>query len=55
MIKENKGNVPLTISLYDPIKKWNIDFLSRKFKVGITAQLINDIERLRISYSILKK
>jgi DNA polymerase-3 subunit alpha len=54
LIKENKGNVPLTISLFDPIKKWNIDFLSRKFKVGVTAQLINDIEKLRISYSVLK-
>ena len=55
LIKSNKGNVPLTMSLYDPVKRWNIDFLSRKFKVAITAQLIEDIERLRIGYSIVKK
>ena len=55
LIKSNKGNVPLTMSLYDPVKKWNIDFLSRKFKVAITAQLIEDLERLRIGYSIVKK
>ena len=54
MIKSNKGNVPLTMSLYDPVKKWNIDFLSRKFKVAVTAQLIDELERLRIGYAVLK-
>jgi hypothetical protein len=55
MIKSNKGSVPLTMSLYDPVKKWNIDFLSRKFKVAVTAPLIEELERLHIGYSVLKK
>ena len=55
MIKRNKGSVPLTMSLYDPVKKWNIDFLSRKFKVAVTAPLIEELEQLRIGYSVLKK
>jgi hypothetical protein len=55
IIKSNKGSVPLTMSLYDPVKKWNIDFLSRKFKVAVSAPLIEELERLRIGYSVLKK
>jgi DNA polymerase-3 subunit alpha len=55
MIKSNKGSVPLTMSLYDPEKKWTIDFLSRKFKVAVTAPLIEELERLHIGYSVLKK
>ena len=55
MIKKNKGNVPLTMYLYDPEKKWNIEFLSRKFRVAVTDQLIEDLRKLQIRYSVLKK
>jgi hypothetical protein len=43
------------MSLYDPVKKWSIDFLSRKFKVAVSAPLIEELERLRIGYSVIKK
>jgi len=55
MIKRNKGNVPLTMMLHDPEKGWNIEFLSRKFKVGVTADFIKEVERLRLRYTVLKK
>ena len=55
MIKRNKGNVPLTMFLYDPEKKWNIEFLSRKFRVAVTAPLIEELTRMQIRYSVLKK
>ncbi|MBR2063896.1 MAG: DNA polymerase III subunit alpha, partial [Bacteroidales bacterium] len=55
IIKRNKGNVPLSMFLYDPEKKWNIEFLSRKFRVGVTAEFIEELERLRIRYTVLKK
>ena len=55
MIKKNKGNVPLSMFLYDPEKKWNIEFLSRKFKVAVTADFIEEIERNGIRYSVLKR
>ena len=54
MIKSNKGSIPLTMSLYDPVKKWNIEFLSRKFRVAVTAPLIEELEQLRIGYTVLK-
>ncbi|MBR5298620.1 MAG: DNA polymerase III subunit alpha [Bacteroidales bacterium] len=55
MIKRNKGNVPLTMFLYDPEKKWNIEFLSRKFRVAVTAPLIEELTRMQIRYNVLKK
>ena len=55
MIKRNKGSVPLTMFLYVPEKKWNIEFLSRKFKVAVTAQFIEDLEAMNIKYNVVKK
>ena len=55
MIKRNKGNVPLTMFLNDPEKGWNIEFLSRKFRVGVTADFINELNELQVRYSVLKK
>jgi len=55
MIKRNKGNVPLTMFLYDPEKKWNIEFLSRKFRVAVTAPFIEELNRMQIRYNVLKK
>jgi hypothetical protein len=55
MIKSNKGTVPLTMFLYDPEKKWNIEFLSRKFKVAVTAPFIDELNAAGIKYSVQKK
>ena len=55
MIKRNKGSVPLTMFLYDPEKKWNIEFLSRKFKVAVSSSLIEDLKAMNITWKVLKK
>lgn len=55
MIKKNKGTVPLTMFLYDPEKKWNIEFLSRKFRVTVTSQLIDQLKEMKIKYSVIRK
>ena len=55
MIRENKGNIPLTMYLYEPQKKWKIEFLSRKFKVAVTSQLIEELSSMNIQYSVIKK
>ena len=55
LIKKNKGNVPLSMFLYDPENKWNIEFLSRKFRVGVTAGFIEELEKLHVRYTVLKK
>ena len=55
IIKRNKGNAPLTMFLHDPEKGWNIEFLSRKFRVAVTADFIEELKKLQIRYSVLKK
>ena len=55
MIKRNKGSVPLSMFLYVPEKKWNIEFLSRKFKVAVTAEFIEELQNMNISFSVAKK
>jgi DNA polymerase-3 subunit alpha len=55
LLKKNKGNVPLTMFLYDPVKKWNIEFLSHKFKVQVTLPFIDELKELGITYNVVKK
>ena len=55
LIKKNKGTVPLSMFLFDPEKKWNIEFLSRKFRVAVTVPFIEELEKLRVRYSVIKK
>ena len=55
LIKKNKGNTPLTMFLYDPEKKWNIEFLSRKFRVAVTSDFIDHLQKIGIKYNVIKK
>ena len=55
LLKKNKGNVPLTMYLYDPGKKWNIEFLSHKFKIQITNEFLEELKTLGIRYTVSKK
>ncbi|MBQ3251158.1 MAG: DNA polymerase III subunit alpha [Bacteroidales bacterium] len=55
MLKRNKGKVPLTMFLFDPQKKWNIEFLSHKFSVQISQPFIEELKSLGIRYSVSKK
>ena len=48
IIKKNKGTVPLTMYLYDPKTRYNIEFLSRKFQIAISAPFINDLKDMNI-------
>ena len=36
-------------------KGWNIEFLSRKFRVAVTAPFIEEIQRMGIRYNVIKK
>ena len=55
LLKRNKGNVPLTMFLYDPAKKWNIEFLSHKFRIQVTLPFIEELKEMGITYSVIKK
>ena len=55
IIKKNKGTVPLTMYLYDPKTRYNIEFLSRKFQIAISAPFINDLKDMNIKYNVISK
>ena len=41
--------------LHDPIKKWNIEFLSHKFKVQITPAFLEELKKEGVKYSVVRK
>ena len=55
-IKKHKGNIPLTLFLYDPETRYRIQFYSKKFQVSVTTAFLQDIQHLGIEhYEILRK
>ena len=56
VVKRHKGNIPLTLYLYDPQTRYRIQFYSKKFQVAVTSEFIQDLHRIGIDqYEILKK
>ncbi len=54
-IRSHPGNTPLLMNVYDPVTQYRIDFLSNKFHVAVGSGLVDDIRRLDIDYSLLRK
>ena len=55
-VKRHKGNIPLTLHLYDPQTKYRIQFYSKKFQVAVTSEFIRDLHKIGIDqYQITKK
>ncbi|MBR1872485.1 MAG: DNA polymerase III subunit alpha [Bacteroidales bacterium] len=55
LLARNKGNVPLTMFLYDPKTHYKIEFLSKKFQVAVTAEFVGALSELGIPYKALRK
>lgn len=55
LIKANKGNIPLHMVLYDPEHRYNIEFQSKKFRVGVNSDFIQQVNSLGLTYRILRK
>ena len=49
------GKIPLSMFVYDPVTKYNLEFLSKKFQININSDFINELERLGVKYSIVKR
>ena len=43
------------MKLYDPVHKWNIEFASRKFTVGVNNDFVSTLEAMGLSYDVEKK
>ena len=55
LIKDNGGPIPLSMKLYDPVHKWNIEFASRKFTVGVNNDFVSALDAMGLSYDVEKK
>ena len=55
VLKKNKGKIPLTMFLFDPATKYRIEFLSNKFSVAVSTELIDALESMKISYQAIRK
>ena len=54
-IKDNKGDTPLSMMLFDPETKYTVDFYSKKFKVSVCQEFIFGLKELGVSYVVEKK
>ena len=56
VVKHHKGNIPLTLYLYDPQTRYRIQFYSKKFQVAVTSEFIRDLHAIGIEhYEVVKK
>ena len=55
LLKEHKGTTPLSMFLFDPEKGWNIEFMSRKYRVAVTESFITQLQKMGIRYNVIKK
>lgn len=55
LLNEHKGNIPLSMYLFDPNTKYRIEFLSKKFQVAVTRELVDNLKDMGISYSVVRK
>jgi DNA polymerase-3 subunit alpha len=56
VVKKHKGNIPLTLYLYDPGTKYRIQFYSKKFQVAVTSEFIQDLHRIGVEkYEVTRR
>ena len=55
IIKKHKGSCPLLVQIRDKETKYNINFYSKKFAVKVSTDLIAELNKLDIQYSVQKK
>ena len=55
LLKRNKGNIPLTMFLYDPKTKYRVEFVSHKFTVAVSTDFCYDLDALGVTWQVEKK
>ena len=55
VVRKHKGKTPLTVFLFDPGTKYNIEFMSKKFQVDVTNDFITDIRTMNIEYETIRR
>ena len=56
VVKKHKGNIPLTLYLFDPETRYRIQFYSKKFQVAVTSDFIQELKHIGVTqYEVLRK
>ena len=55
LVKSNRGTIPLSMILYDPVTEYNIEFMSRKYKVAVSNPFVNDLKDMDVLYESVRK
>ena len=56
VVRKHKGNIPLTLYLFDPGTKYRIQFYSKKYQVAVTSAFLQDLRSIGIEhYEVLRK
>ena len=56
VIKQHKGNIPLTIYLFDPQTRYRIQFYSKKFQIAVTSQFLQDLRKIGVEkYEVTRR
>ncbi len=48
VVHKHKGNIPLTLYLFDPGTRYRIQFYSKKFQVAVTSEFIRDLRAIGV-------
>lgn len=55
LVKESKGNIPLSMIVFDPVTNYIVEFISRKYHITVSADFILQLNELGLKYRISRK
>ncbi len=55
LVKESKGNIPLSMIVFDPVTNYIVEFISRKYHITVSADFILKLNELGLKYRVSRK
>ena len=55
LVKESKGNIPLSMIIFDPVTNYIVEFISRKYHITVSADFILQLNELGLKYRVSRK
>ena len=55
LVKESKGNIPLSMIVFDQVTNYIVEFISRKYHITVSADFILKLNELGLKYRISRK
>lgn len=55
LVKESKGNIPLSMIVFDPVTNYLVEFISRKYHITVSADFILQLNELGLKYRVSRK